>query len=444
MDSIDTKENATPVRVFGQDSTNAETNPVNATTTGGLHTNLRDSAGNELSSGTSTADGILTSLVTLFTKTKNYVFNGTTWDRMRSATIGNNVASTGLPTQVTYGQYNSAPPNISSGNYTALQTTKKGSLLNTLYDTEINSQNVIDFLGSLKVSELTKLVGGYYVGSSLNSNVWTSTVSAGGTNTVGSQLLRLRTNTTANGSAAVQSIDVAGMVPGTVNSCLLDVRLEQINITNNEKRWGAWTTTNGLYFKYAGSTFSVCRLQNGVETSVNSGSFSYEQPVIDTNFHKYEILYTSGSAYFFQDRRLLHVLTTTTTALVDNPHFPIRYANTNISSSTTDTSMYIREASIHRFGRPRSRTRTFFTSDAGATVLKTEPGTVHRIIVARTGGLGTFNATLYDNTSASGRIITRVSLGSNTVLPLELDVDFNIGLTISNSNANLEVTVVWE
>jgi hypothetical protein len=48
MDSIDTKQNASPVRVFGQDSTNEETNPVNATPAGGLHTNLRNATGNEL------------------------------------------------------------------------------------------------------------------------------------------------------------------------------------------------------------------------------------------------------------------------------------------------------------------------------------------------------------------------------------------------------------
>ena len=48
MDSIDTKQNATPVRVVGNDSTGAETNFVEATAAGGLHNNLRDSAGNEL------------------------------------------------------------------------------------------------------------------------------------------------------------------------------------------------------------------------------------------------------------------------------------------------------------------------------------------------------------------------------------------------------------
>jgi hypothetical protein len=57
------------------------------------------------------------------------VFNGTTWDRARSAGIGNNVAATGIPAVGGYGQFNTTPPTITPGNYTALQTSNRGEIL---------------------------------------------------------------------------------------------------------------------------------------------------------------------------------------------------------------------------------------------------------------------------------------------------------------------------
>jgi hypothetical protein len=68
----------------------------------------------------------------IFQRNYPYVFNGTTWDRVRSAGIGNNVASTGVPTSAQYGQFNTSLPTITSGNYTALQTDSSGRMLSTI------------------------------------------------------------------------------------------------------------------------------------------------------------------------------------------------------------------------------------------------------------------------------------------------------------------------
>lgn len=48
MADLSSKDSSLLVGVVGVDSTTSETNPVNATTGGGLHTNLRDAAGSEL------------------------------------------------------------------------------------------------------------------------------------------------------------------------------------------------------------------------------------------------------------------------------------------------------------------------------------------------------------------------------------------------------------
>lgn len=57
-----------------------------------------------------------------------YCYNGTTWDRCRTAGVGNNVASTGLPASVSYGQYNTTAPTPSAANYSSLQMDGKGNL----------------------------------------------------------------------------------------------------------------------------------------------------------------------------------------------------------------------------------------------------------------------------------------------------------------------------
>jgi hypothetical protein len=56
------------------------------------------------------------------------VFNGTTWDRARSAAVGNAVATTGLTASAAYGEYLTTAPAPTTGQYSALQTDNAGSL----------------------------------------------------------------------------------------------------------------------------------------------------------------------------------------------------------------------------------------------------------------------------------------------------------------------------
>jgi hypothetical protein len=58
-----------------------------------------------------------------------FLFNGTTWDRARSATIGNAVAATGIAATASYGEYLSAAPAPTTGQYSALQTDAYGCVI---------------------------------------------------------------------------------------------------------------------------------------------------------------------------------------------------------------------------------------------------------------------------------------------------------------------------
>lgn len=54
---------------------------------------------------TGSSDAVLASLLGLVTKARTMIFNGTTWDRARTANIGNNVDATGMPIAAGYSQY---------------------------------------------------------------------------------------------------------------------------------------------------------------------------------------------------------------------------------------------------------------------------------------------------------------------------------------------------
>lgn len=87
---------------------------------------------------------------------ENMVFNGTTWDRERSAGIGNNVASTGLQADVGYGQFNSTLPTVTTGNYAAIQIDSSGR---TMQSPLADNASVSTALGALNAAVSVSMAG---------------------------------------------------------------------------------------------------------------------------------------------------------------------------------------------------------------------------------------------------------------------------------------------
>lgn len=391
------------------------------------------------------SDGALASLWGLLVNARNRLFNGTSWDSWRSASVGSDIARTGVGAVSPYGEYNLSDQLRTTGTLGFFQQTRKGDAWVSLRDPESGLTSRIDGLQSLKVAETTRLLGGNAVGSTINTNIWSTSTTGSGTATSGSGLFSLTTGTTANSTAALQSIDVAALHSGTVNNVALGIRVTDTGTANNERRWGAWTTSNGIFYKLAGSTLSVCRMQTGVESCVDQGSWNGNNSfTLDTNFHNYDIDYSNGSARFYIDRKLMHVISVTTSALADSTSFPIRISNASVSGGTTSAVIQMRGSIIQRYGRPVGRPRPFFTTANANTTLKSEPGTVHTLCVTRNGGIGGANVTLYDNTAASGPVIISVTFGGNDTNCFPLNVDFNTGLTVANGSTNLETFVSWE
>jgi|SRR5665213_449309 len=115
-----------PVLIAGSEGTHANTlfTDPNGVISIGYSENLADGLSN--SNATGQLQGFNQSPFSL--SVSNLVFNGTTWDRVRSTTIGNAVAATGIQANAAYGEYLSTAPAPTTGQYSALQTDNAGSL----------------------------------------------------------------------------------------------------------------------------------------------------------------------------------------------------------------------------------------------------------------------------------------------------------------------------
>lgn len=331
-----------------------------------------------------------------------------------------------------------------TGNTTlsTISSTLSGTLTTKITDTQSARDVEIGSFRELKTGEWTRLVGGNAVGTTINARLWSTPVIGSGSVTSGSGLFLLSTGTTANSSAIHQSIDVCRYISGSTNVYLAGIRCPTIGVANNERRWGAWTSTDGIYFKLSGSTLSCCRLQGGVETEVTV--FNGTAPVVDTNFHTYEIMYTAGSAQFYQDRVRIHTLVTSTSSLADTIYFPLRAENKNINGGTTNTTLQLRGIGIHRFGRPVGRPHYDFINTASTSTIKREAGTLHKVFINRSTVAGTSNVTIYDSVTGSGTIIAVITLANIENNTIEFDIDFNTGLTIVSDSSLVQLTIVWE
>jgi hypothetical protein len=315
-----------------------------------------------------------------------------------------------------------------------------------LRDNQLNKRINGSPLGELRVEGMSRVVGESFVGSTIDTNVWTSTVANSGTNTQANGLVTVRTNTTANGQAVLASAGTARYIAGTTNYFRGVIRLGDTGTTNNVRRWGAFDANNGFFFDLTNSTFSVVTRKTTVDTAVASGSFngsslSYS---LDTNAHVYEIFYTDHKVYFFIDDVLIHTVTASSTTVADTLSLKLRFENTNVSSSTTDLQLAVRSAVICRIGKEVARPKYYNLAVSSATpvVLKYGPGTLDRVIINKKGASGN-TLTIYDNTSAFtvvAAIDTETTIGS-----LNYGIDLYTGLTIVlNGGASAaDVTIVY-
>lgn len=83
-----------------------------------------------------------------------------------------------------------------------------------------------------------------------------------------------------------------------------------------------------------------------------------------------------------------------------------------------------------------------YSNKAASALVKTGPGKLHSVNLAAAGDAAT--AIVYDNTSAAGTIICKLSAAANTSESHVLDVSFGTGLYVALTGTTPSSTVAFQ
>jgi len=236
----------------------------------------------------------------------------------------------------------------------------------------------------------------------------------------------------------------------------MNVRLEDNGTANVKRRWGiAWgatmpTITDGAYFELNGTTFSVVTLKGTTETRVTSGAFNghlgFTYSPTFTNNVVFEILYTTGSVYFFIADKLVHKVTASTASWTNTMSFHVWHDVVN-SGNSSAVAMYLRSSSIYRIGQLLTQPTSYYLA-AGQTAgvnLKVGAGNLHSIIINNV--VNNAVITLADSTSGATPAIFVHTAGATSTSAYSLDMKglpFFTGLRLIVASANASVTIIYE
>lgn len=230
----------------------------------------------------------------------------------------------------------------------------------SLQDPQTYNYSNVTVRNELRNATSIRLRGADFIGTILDTNMWSATLTGSGSDVISDGVINLSTGTTANSSSFLASVHRSRYVAGTVNAFHGGIRLGDTGVANNVRRWGAYDSQDGVYFQLNGTTPGVGIRNAGVDTIITS--FNGPHPlVLDTNFHIWEIQYSfaAGTAYFYQDNNLIHTYTSPTSSLSSNPNYHLGFESTNSGGGTTNASLYIRGTSIMRYGEADVKPRFF-------------------------------------------------------------------------------------
>lgn len=322
----------------------------------------------------------------------------------------------------------------------------------SVLDGETGSDMFVAPNGSLNTGELIRLVGGNFVaGQPLLTHMWTTTTVNGGSTSTTNGELTLSTNTTANGEVRVQTANRARFITATFNIAHLAVSTPNYTNTNVIRRWGCFDPngsggTDGIYFENNSGTYSIKRVRNGVlQETVAEASFSEvaDNPLVkNDNIAVYEIVYNAGTIFFYQNRKLLHRMSSLASAAYGTPHLRAGFMVQNTNSNTTDNTLVTRGIGISRIGAAQAVPNFFRISTSGTFVVKNTPGRFHKVLITDKG-VGSATVTIYNNTAGSGTVIALID--TNDVQGnMEFQAEFDIGLTVVVSGSNVGLTVIYD
>jgi len=305
--------------------------------------------------------------------------------------------------------------------------------------------------GDQRFVEPYRLVGAVFEGTTIDSNYWTT--AATGTGASVSQANAQLTLASGTNTSTVTAFTVRrGRYVGGSSMRYRAVVQQDAGTANNTRNWGiGWgatmpTVTDGAWFQFSASTFSVVVMKGTSATTISSGSFNgslgktYDP---GTSVKTYEIYWTNSKVYFVIGNRILHTFSASTTTWANTMSFHCFFSNNN-SGVASSVNTYVRVATIYRLGKGETASvwRNINTTAVTALILKRGQGRLHTI---------TFNTipnsavvSVYDALTATNSILVMNPPNGATPFSVDYDLDFYTGLTITTTPNTADITIVWE
>jgi hypothetical protein len=300
----------------------------------------------------------------------------------------------------------------------------------------------------LRVITPYRLVGSAFLGTGIDSNFWiTSGISGGMLIASGAQLTLDTTAGSGNSSAAITSVRIARYIAGSANRFRAALQVNNTGVSNNIRRWGAYSTTDGAFFELNGTIINAVTRRASTDTKVASASWNGSTVVPDiTTSNTYEIYWTNTKAYFVINGTLNHTVSASANPWSDTMSPGIKMETINTNGVSTSNTIICRVAGISRLGS--EDTQSIYKYQSGTTsgmVLKIGPGNLKRLTLSNIAN--TSVVTVYDGVNTNGNIIWSSGTMGNNSVPFSIDFDgcpFFTGLFLVVSTAASNVTVIYE
>jgi hypothetical protein len=282
-------------------------------------------------------------------------------------------------------QWSSYPPTVcpNASNHTI--DSNSVIIVDKIESSSVNISNLsCDTYQNLKVVQKTPVIDlKSFFGVSLLKNIITTVGNASVSNSPENNESEFTINCTgSNDSIVFRSAERGRYIGGLSCEMGIALRLNNNNLTNNQiLKWGYFDNNNGFYFKLTNNNFSVCILNNNIETQINRQDFNIDK--MDGNgISKYNLDFIKGNIFKIdfswygygivkfsvvgltnseQQKLPFHIYQTVGTTSVKTPNLPISVSLNN-NGTVANTNVYIagRQFSIMGIFTPFAREAFFY------------------------------------------------------------------------------------